>query len=303
MEKDAEESCGIAWEPEDGVSAAAKAEGLGSHMTDCLDLHTRITEMLSRRRAGKQVLTSTQIAAVTKVRDSLQHYLGESARVYIGESICLGLTLCVSALEHDGYTVSNEITGSCKAAAESNTDDVEPTGSGKAAAESNTAVGETTAAESFSEALTRERLEEALKPVQVYGHKLWKILGPQFSEWTAQAPCAIDIMCALLSKTEAWTVFDRVAPNREQEVFALVDPALLTLGVDLSFIKTNWQEKLLDKYIRLSEEETGKISEPLQHMIGEAMKGSFAMTEEQVNKILSYAPGKKELKRHLHKVL
>jgi len=84
-------------------------------------------------------------------------------------------------------------------------------------------------------------------------------------------------------------------------VFALVEPALLTLGVDLSFIKTNWQEKLLDKYIRLSEEETGKIREPLQHMIGEAMNGSFAMTEEQVNKILSYAPGKKELKRHLHK--
>jgi len=189
-------------------------------------------------------------------------------------------------LEHDGYlyTASGETTGS-----------------GKVAAESNTASSETTAAESFSEALTRERLENVLMPVQVYGHKLWRILCPDFSEWIAQAPCAIDIMCALLSRTGAWTVFDQVALNLELEAVALVGPALLTLGVDPSFIKDVWQEKLLDKYIRLSEEETGKIRQPLQHMIGEAMKGSFAMSEEQVNKALSSAPGKKELKRHLHK--
>jgi len=93
-------------------------------------------------------------------------------------------------------------------AVEPDTASGETTGSGKAAAKSKTASGETTAAESFSEALTRERLENALMPVQVYGHKFWRIFCPAFSEWTAQAPCAIDIMCALLSRTEAWTVFD-----------------------------------------------------------------------------------------------
>ena len=112
----------------------------------------------------------------------------------------------------------------------------ETTGSGKAAAKSKPASGETTAAESFSEAFTRERLENLLMPVQIYGHKLWRILRPHFSEWTAQAPCAIDIMCALLSRTEAWTVFDQVAPNLELDAVAFVGPALLNLGVDSDYI-------------------------------------------------------------------
>ena len=36
-------------------------------------------------------------------------------------------------------------------------------------------------------------------------------------------------------------------------------------------------------------------------MIEESMKGSFVMSEEAVDKALSSAPGKKELKRDLHK--
>ena len=140
-------------------------------------------------------------------------------------------------------------------------------------------------------------------PVQVYRQKLWANSRAYFSEWIAQAPCAIEIMCASLSKTKAWTVFDQILPNLELDSVALVGPALLTLGVDPSFIKDVWQEKLLDKYIRMSEEETGKIRQPLQHMIGEAMKGSFAMSEEQVNKALSSTPGKKELKRSSTSIL
>jgi hypothetical protein len=38
----------------------------------------------------------------------------------------------------------------------------------------------------------------------------------------------------------------------------------------------------------------------LQHMLEESMKGSFGMSEEAVDKALSSAPGKKELKRYLH---
>ena len=51
--KEAEELCEFVWEPVDGLGAAAQAEALegsSSHMDECLDLQTRITEMVSRKK-------------------------------------------------------------------------------------------------------------------------------------------------------------------------------------------------------------------------------------------------------------
>ena len=193
-----------------------------------------------------------------------------------------GLSLCAAALEHDGYliTASGETTVKTTASGE--------IGSGQAAAEA------------FSGALTKEDLEEAFMPAQIYKHKLWKNLSPHFADWNEQSLSAIQVLCALLSKTKAWTVFDQVVPNLENEAIALVGPALLNLGADPDFIADVWQAKFLDKYIKMSEEEGAKIRAPLQHMLEESMKGSFGMSEEAVDKALSSAPGKKELKRYLH---
>ena len=50
--KEAEELCEFAWEPVDGLGAAAHAEtlvSLSSHMDECFDLDARIAEMLSRK--------------------------------------------------------------------------------------------------------------------------------------------------------------------------------------------------------------------------------------------------------------
>ena len=212
------------------------------------------------KKKNTKVLTPTQLAAITKAGDSLKSYLTERARAYVLGSSCRGLSLCASALERDGYlnAASGEITGSAEAAADSNTASTETTGSAQAAAESNIASGETTgsaqavaesstasgettgsaqaAAESFSGALTKEHLEDALMPAQLYSHKLWANLRTHFADWGEQARCAIQIMCALLSITKAWTVLDQVAPNLELDAVALVGPALLNLGADSDFI-------------------------------------------------------------------
>ena len=53
VEKEAEELCEFAWEPVDGLGAAAHAEALvslSSHMDECFDLDARITEMVSRKK-------------------------------------------------------------------------------------------------------------------------------------------------------------------------------------------------------------------------------------------------------------
>ena len=122
------------------------------------------------------------------------------------KSALRGFSQCASALEHDGYLI---------------------TASGETAVKT-TASGETgsdqAAAEAFSGALTKEDLEEAFMPAQIYKHKLWKNLSPNFADWNEQSLSAIEVLCALLSKTKAWTVFDQVVPNLENEAVALVGP-------------------------------------------------------------------------------
>ena len=203
------------------------------------------------------------------------------ARKYVLKHACRGISLCASALRRDGYVD----------AASS-----EPSGSGNAGAEENAASGEGVLA-----GLTEANLEEALMPPQLYKHNLWEKLRTEFADWEAQGHAAIQVMCALLSKTKAWTLHDRVTPSLDCDEIALVAPALLHIGADADFVKTTWQEAVLDKYIKLSEEETAKIRQPLEHMIGESMKGSFQMSETSVEKALNSAPGKKKLKGHLHK--
>ena len=288
-------------DPIDGLDAAQQleaAEQTSAFLDDCFELQERIAEMTSRKKKDTAALTKMQLQAVGKAGCDLNTHLVQRASAWLLRSSCRGLSLFASALEHDGYfkTASGETAGSGKAAAESNSVPGEMAGSAQAAVESNAASGETT-----DTALTKEHLEEALMPTRLYEHKLWATLRKEFAEWDAQAPSAIQIMCAVLGDTKAWTVFDQVPPNLEIDEVALVGPAFVNLGVDPDFIAEAWQKKVVDKYIKMSEEATAKIRQPLQHMIEESMKGAFAMSEETVNKALSSAPGKKELKRHLHK--
>lgn len=85
-------------------------------------------------------------------------------------------------------------------------------------------------------------------------------------------------MFALLCKTKAWTVFDQTAPNLEPESLASVAVALQSLGVDSVFIADAWQEKLLNKYIRLAEANSANISELIIHLLQECVDGAFSMS-------------------------
>ena len=308
----------IVLKPLDGLDAAKQLEAATQAravMDGCLELQARIAGMTSRKKKDPAALTSMQLHAVGKAGCELKTHLVQRARAWLLRSSCRGLSQCASALEHDGYfnTASGETAGSGKAAAESNSAPGEMADSAQAAVESNAASRETTGSaqaaaesnaasgETIDTALTKEHLEEALMPTQLYGHKLWATLGKEFADWDARARCAIQVMCAVLGNTKAWTVFDQVSPNLEIDEVALVVAAFVNLGADPDFIEETWQKKVVDKYVKMSEEATAKIRQPLQHMIEESMKGTFAMSEEQVNKALSSAPGKKELKRHLHK--
>ena len=104
---------------------------------------------------------------------------------------------------------------------------------------------------------------------------MWKNLSKHFGSWCEQAPRVVHVICALLCKTKAWTVFDQTTPNLEPESLASVAVALQSLGVDDAFIADAWQEKLLDKYIRLAEANSAKISEMIVHLLQECVDGVF----------------------------
>jgi len=107
---------------------------------------------------------------------------------------------------------------------------------------------------------------------------VWKNLSKHFGSWCEQAPRVVNVICALLCKTKAWTVFDQTIPNLEPESLASVAVALQSLGVDSAFIADAWQKKLLDKYIRLAEANSAKISEIIVYLLQECVDGAFSMT-------------------------
>ena len=136
-------------------------------------------------------MTSEQLASVNKIDSFMKEYLTKMARKYVVKHACRGISLCASALEHDGYVhaASSEATGSDNAAVEANAASGEPDTS----------------------AVTKEYLEEALMPAQLYEHGLWESLRMDFTEWEAQVQTAVKVMCALLSKTKAWTLIEPVS--------------------------------------------------------------------------------------------
>ena len=91
-------------------------------------------------------------------------------------------------------------------------------------------------------------------------------------------------MCALLGQTKAWTVKDQTVANLEPESLALVGAALTSIGAGSDFIADAWQEKLLNKYIALSEIESARLSATISHIMQECVDGVFGMTVECADK-------------------
>ena len=77
---------------------------------------------------------------------------------------------------------------------------------------------------------------------------------------------------------------ESMTPNLEPESLASVAVALQSLGVDPVVIADAWQEKLLDKYIRLAEANSAKISNIIVHLLQECVDGVVLMNLEDSDK-------------------
>ena len=110
----------------------------------------------------------------------------------------------------------------------------------------------------------------------------------------------LDVMCALLSKTEAWAVLDKEEVTIDRDSLSSVKPALIALGVKSEFAEKNWQQTILDPYLLHIESDSAKFLPSLQHRIKECVDGNFAnLNSEMIATLLSGFPGKTRLKKHL----
>ena len=110
----------------------------------------------------------------------------------------------------------------------------------------------------------------------------------------------LDVMCALLSKTEAWAVFDKEEVNIDRDSLSSVKPALIALGVKSEMAEEIWQKTILDRYLSHVESDSTSFMSSLQHRIKECLDGNYAnLKPELIQTLLSGFPGKKILKKHL----
>ena len=90
------------------------------------------------------------------------------------------------------------------------------------------------------------------------------------------ASAMLDVMCALLSKTEAWAVLDKEEVKVDHDSLSLVKPALIALGLKSEVAEKLWQESILDPYLCQVESDTGKLMSHLQHHMKQCLDGNFA---------------------------
>ena len=105
----------------------------------------------------------------------------------------------------------------------------------------------------------------------------------------------LDVMCALLNKTEAWTVFDQKDVTVDRDSLSSVKPALIALGVKSEMAEKFWQKTILDPYLTQIESDSVKFMPVLQHRIKECLDGNYANLKPAIiATLLSGFPGKKK---------
>ena len=106
--------------------------------------------------------------------------------------------LCKEALGNDGYVATSCEVGD---------------------AESEKPENEESSATRLQGALTKEMLENLLVPHALVHHENWEAIcagSGALKRFDISGTLMADIMCALLSSTKAWTVFDKVDASKNR---------------------------------------------------------------------------------------
>ena len=117
---------------------------------------------------------------VAAAEKRMRQHMSAFTSTHLLESARETASLCLLALENDGYV---EVT----------------------------ALGENAVV--LREGLTKAALEDKSMPEQLCKHVCWAVLGKPFHFWEEVAALIVRVMCALLSKSKAWTVFDQASTD------------------------------------------------------------------------------------------
>ena len=91
------------------------------------------------------------------------------------------------------------------------------------------------------------------------------------------------VMCALLSKAQAWTVLDRVeARSLDLQDASSVAPWLLELGCAREVVEAQWSI-LVERCVKMAEARSGEAAGMMRQLVCECLNGKFARLQTSMD--------------------
>ena len=279
----------------EGITAAVLAHeaALGEErcsvclMQKCHLLLYTIADVMGRKKNDIQYYTHEQQLVLRKHKERFIGSIQANMKPFLRGSIGHALRLFKMAIDGKGYIDAKYLE---------NNDVLLGIG------EETELSGEETELSGLKGAIEKAILRNYLVPVEVHSKDFPKTISSIAATLMdpGLALTVLDVMCALLSKTEAWAVFDKEEVKIDRDSLSSVKPALIVLGVKSEMAEKFWQETILDPYLSQVESHSGQFMSSLQHRMKECFDGNYANLKPAITAaLLSGFPGKKELKKHL----
>ena len=186
-------------------------------MQKCHSLLYKIASVMGRKKKETEYHTSEQQLVLRKHRDHFTGSIAANMKIFLRGSIGHALLLFKMAIDGKGYIDANylDYTDACLGLGE----ETEEAGvgndnenfNGTALTEDDTYVDTYEAPAQLRGAIEKAMLQNYLVPDEVYSKDLPKSISSIAATLLdpGLALAMLDVMCALLSKTEAWAVFDK----------------------------------------------------------------------------------------------
>ena len=274
-------------------------------MHKCDSLLDKIACVVARKKKETKVYTPEQQLALRKDRDHFTESIAANMKIFLRGSIGHALLLFKMAIDGKGYIDAKYLD---------NTDvflglgeETEEAGVGNDNENfDGTYVDTHEAPTQLKGAIEKATLRNYLVPAEVYSKGVPKSISSIAATLMdpGLALAVLDVMCALLNKTEAWTVFDKKDVTVDRDFLSSVKPALIALGVKSEMAEKFWQKTILDPYLTQIESDSVKFMPVLQHRIKECLDGNYANLKPAIiAELLSGFPGKKKVEETSRHVL
>ena len=138
-------------------------------------------------------------------------------------------------------------------------------------------------------ALKKEDLVASMMHEALCKHQVWPTLVqqvPLLQKLDAMVDIMVYVMCASLSKTQAWKVLEQVeARSLDLQDVSSVAPWLLELGCAREVVESQWSI-LVERCVQMAEAKSREAAHIIRHLVDEWLNDKFASIDRSSTKQL-----------------